>query len=284
MKKEKILEIGKDVIERSPYAQNILVPPDIMHRSTFYKLTFIYGGEAEVEFYSRNGKDRKKQLLKMGDAFIITPKDVHKYIVKGDAKAYCHKDLYIMSEDMKGICDGVKEGLFEQIVNLNYPPVFKMSLNTVMSISELIAVIVGKLRSEKYDVLAKASISYFLAQYVLESDKEGKLPKWLIDLTNNVKSEEYLTLDVEDLIKTTNYSHGYVCREFKKYLGLPLKSYLTREKLYVASGMLLTTSISLEEIAERLSFSTTSNFVSLFKSEFGITPGKYRKQLSKFTF
>ena len=89
-----------------------------MHRSIFYKLAFIYSGEAEVEFYSRSGEENKTQDLKMGDAFIITPRDVHKYIVKGDVKAYCHKDLYIMAEDMKGICDGIKVGLFEKIEKL----------------------------------------------------------------------------------------------------------------------------------------------------------------------
>jgi AraC-like DNA-binding protein len=60
-------------------------------------------------------------------------------------------------------------------------------------------------------------------------------------------------------------------------MGMSLKKYVNKSKLLVAAAMLSSSDCSIEDIVERLDFNTASNFINLFKAEFGITPGRYRK-------
>ena len=68
---------------------------------------------------------------------------------------------------------------------------------------------------------------------------------------------------------------------FKRFMGTSLKKYINKSKLFVASAMLSSSDYTIEDIVERLDFNTASNFINLFKAEFGVTPGKYRKAHQK---
>ena len=60
-------------------------------------------------------------------------------------------------------------------------------------------------------------------------------------------------------------------------MGMSLKKYVNKSKLSIAAAILSTTDYTIEDIVERLDFNTPSNFINLFKAEFGETPGRYRK-------
>lgn len=57
------------------------------------------------------------------------------------------------------------------------------------------------------------------------------------------------------------------------------KQYVLLKKIDVAKKLLMTTDFSLKYIAMRLSFTTTSHFIQVFKSIVGLTPKQYSKQL-----
>ena len=79
------------------------------------------------------------------------------------------------------------------------------------------------------------------------------------------------------MVKATGFSHTYVSSQFKRYKGMSLKKYVNKSKLSIAAAMLASSDYTIEDIVGRLDFNTSSNFINLFKAEFGITPGKYRK-------
>ena len=59
-----------------------------------------------------------------------------------------------------------------------------------------------------------------------------------------------------------------------------LSAYINRLKLREAERLLATGDTSVTEIAEAVGFSTVSYFISLFRSHHGVTPHKYRSQLT----
>ena len=97
----------------------------------------------------------------------------------------------------------------------------------------------------------------------------------------NLEKESFLTLPVEEIVQGTGFSHSYVSAQFKRFMGISLKKYINKSKLFVASTMLSSSDYTIEDIVERLDFNTASNFINLFKTEFGVTPGKYRKAHQK---
>ncbi|MBO4251848.1 MAG: hypothetical protein J5911_04210, partial [Clostridia bacterium] len=89
-----IEQYDKSIIQNNPYAAVWFVPPKIPHRSTFFKITYIEEGEANIDFFARSGAAIKQVAVKAKDAFIITPDDIHNYHVNPKMK-YCQKDVYI---------------------------------------------------------------------------------------------------------------------------------------------------------------------------------------------
>jgi len=277
MENEKIVVYNTSLIENFPYGATYILPPNFPHKSTFYKITYFYDGECELVLYSKKKGKIKKVKVKKGDAYIVTPDDIHSFILKNPTN-YCHKDIYIKTEDMNSICDKVSKDLYDEINNLEYPPIFRLSNNTMYSISELHSLISFKPKSDENDIIYHILLNYILGQYLIAKNTDNSYPKWLKNLLNNLEKEDEFNKPIEEITKNTNYSHGYICRQFKKYLNMSLKEYIIKTKLYYASNMLTSTEYSLEDITEKLNFSTVSNFIYLFKKEYNTTPGKYKKE------
>ena len=86
-------------------------------------------------------------------------------------------------------------------------------------------------------------------------------------------------MPVEKIAKLTNYSHEYVSRKFKYYIGKSLKKYVNECRLSSAALLLATSDLSIEEISYKSGFPSCSNFINAFKKEYSVSPGKYRKDL-----
>ena len=179
---------------------------------------------------------------------------------------------------MKRLCDNISDTLYDEIRGAEYPPVFKLTLNTLFSIVEMHSVIAFKQVSKENDAVHKVIITYLLGEYLEYGNENRNYPKWLRKFLESLEKEDFLMLSIEDMVKSVNYSHGYVCREFKKYLKVPIKQYIIKQKLIYSCNMLTQTDQSLEEISARFNFSALSNYIFLFKREYGLTPGKYRRE------
>jgi two-component system response regulator YesN len=78
-------------------------------------------------------------------------------------------------------------------------------------------------------------------------------------------------------VESTHYSHGYVCREFKKHVGKTLNEYVSDVKFSYAQAMLLNGETSVASVAEQLNYGSTTNFITAFKKKYGLTPAQWRK-------
>ena len=66
-------------------------------------------------------------------------------------------------------------------------------------------------------------------------------------------------------------------RKFKEATGRTLSSYMTSLRIDHAKELLTSTSLDINEICEQCGYVDLSSFIRLFKSEVGVSPGKYRK-------
>ena len=160
-----VRQFDEDVIANNPYAAVWFVPPRTPHQSTFFKITYIEEGEAEIGFFARSGKAIKKVPVKAKDAFIITPDDVHNYRVNPRIK-YSHRDLYVSKDLMRQCCDMVSEDLYARITGGEYPEIFRLSTAAVTSISEMMTPIMFESISKVNSAIHKSIIIYILGQYV----------------------------------------------------------------------------------------------------------------------
>lgn len=82
-------------------------------------------------------------------------------------------------------------------------------------------------------------------------------------------------VDVGMIAEAFGYNPKYVMSRYKKLTGKTLHSVIVEAKIAFAVRLLTETSLSIEEIAEYLSFSDRFHFSKVFKAVMGSSPGEY---------
>jgi AraC-like DNA-binding protein len=85
-------------------------------------------------------------------------------------------------------------------------------------------------------------------------------------------------LTAEKIAEYISISPSYISSCFKKFAGMNLPAYISKQKIEEAKRLLRFTDKPLSDIATYLSFSSQSYFQNIFKSETGMTPLDYRKE------
>ncbi len=67
--------------------------------------------------------------------------------------------------------------------------------------------------------------------------------------------------------------------EFRRLYGLPVHTWLRQRRMERAAELLHTPGLSLETVAQAVGYSSVSQFAATFRRYYGVTPGKYRKNV-----
>lgn len=84
-------------------------------------------------------------------------------------------------------------------------------------------------------------------------------------------------LSMQEIAGASGFSQSHLHRVFREETGLTPHEYLMNVRMNQAMQMLLNTPRSVEEIAERCAFCSSSNFIRAFRQSTGVTPLKFRK-------
>ena len=85
----------------------------------------------------------------------------------------------------------------------------------------------------------------------------------------------------ELLAKELNLSRRQLDRVLRKYYGMGYRQKLIRARMDHAAWLLRTTDWHISRIAAFVGYTSDSAFFQVFRSHFGITPSRYRKQPPK---
>lgn len=81
-----------------------------------------------------------------------------------------------------------------------------------------------------------------------------------------------------ELAEMVNYSETYLTRRFREETGIGIADYVRLVRVERAKVLLKTTELSIQEIADRLGFTTRSYFGQSFRQVTGLTPKEYRSK------
>ncbi len=88
-------------------------------------------------------------------------------------------------------------------------------------------------------------------------------------------------LSIELFAARLNYHPSYISRVFKKDTGINFTEYLSEYRIEVSKKWLKDTDMKISDIAEKLRYSTASNFNRNFKKIVKVTPSQYRDQFNR---
>ncbi|XID90448.1 helix-turn-helix transcriptional regulator [Paenibacillaceae bacterium WGS1546] len=111
-----------------------------------------------------------------------------------------------------------------------------------------------------------------------EGNRKDEIGQEIIDYIRNHLQDPSLSLD--SISDHLGLSSSYVRHVFKDVHQITLADYLMQERLRKVKELLLTTDLTIAEIAESAGFLTKSHFYSAFKKSEGITPAQYRNRVN----
>ena len=83
-------------------------------------------------------------------------------------------------------------------------------------------------------------------------------------------------LSVAMVADQAGYHPDYLCAVFRRETGKSLKRYINEERMKVAKNRLLTTELSVKELAGELGWENENAFIHYFTYHEGISPAHYR--------
>ncbi len=148
------------------------------------------------------------------------------------------------------------------IVNYN----FNESLTTIRSIETL-------------DKMQEFFFTLFDGIHADMEEKKDSRHSQIVLLVEEEIKKNYgdVNLSMETLAKQAGLSQYYLGKIFKSYKAVSLPNFISNVRLQKSYELLLSGQISIDEVMRLTGFVSRSNFYTLFKKAYGVTPNQCRK-------
>ena len=113
----------------------------------------------------------------------------------------------------------------------------------------------------------------------IPSSFQNQMPPYIMETMQYVEAHFDESLNLSLLASHCHVSESYLSKQFKLHTGLTLRAYLLDRKINHAKNLLLQGS-SVTEACYLSGFNDYANFLRSFKSQTGISPGKYAGSLT----
>lgn len=125
---------------------------------------------------------------------------------------------------------------------------------------------------------------YEILSMLIEIQSVGKHEKNQYDYSSDTYVEyalsyieyNYHHIKVHDIASHIGINRSYLTAIFKKKLGVPPQQYLVDFRLKKAAEMLTNTTMSIQDIAEKIGYENPLTFSKMFKQFYGLSPKHYR--------
>jgi LacI family transcriptional regulator len=91
-----------------------------------------------------------------------------------------------------------------------------------------------------------------------------------------IRENAFRTINVRDVVAATTISRRSLEGRFNRLIGRTLHEEIWQAHFDLATRLLASSDLSLQEIAQRSGFRTASALVNLYRHRLGITPKEYR--------
>jgi len=250
----------------------VQVPYNELHNHTFWEIFLILTGE---RIHTVNGKN---SVLTAGTVCFLRPlKDKHCFVKKADGDYSSHRDFYVVDADMKNYCNIVSPELYDELFNPSMPVCFPISSSMLPHLEETLnsfdaqsTIFSQTMKAIPFSLSLDLLIAYQLTK------TPPSCPAWLNEFVKELKKPENFVYTVEELAEKVPYSHGYICREFKKYFKQTIINFFNEQKVNRASFLLMNTNLKILDISNMVGYSSPKNFIQQFTQRFSLSPSAWR--------
>lgn len=238
-----------------------------IHSHDYYEIFYILSGSI---YHLLNFKET---LLETGDCVVLRLSDIHSFRRVGEC---IHRDIMITKELFDSICNFTPP--IKNAVNFSpQNPTFKFSITELAELEQNLIYFLSE-----SDIERKRSWGILVTYRILSKLMEPKIsneniPPLLKIIIADISKRDFLHEGIPLIVKVTGYNHAYLCRYFKKHMGVTLTEYLNEIRLSWAAYYLRNSNMLISEICEAIGLESVAYFNSIFKKKYGYTPSKYKE-------
>lgn len=101
-------------------------------------------------------------------------------------------------------------------------------------------------------------------------------PAWLGAARDYLHAHAGVSLGMKEIARAAGRHEIHLAREFRRYFGLSVGSYLRQVRTERAAHLLRHTSLDITDIALDCGFASHAHLCRVFKAHFGVSPSQYR--------
>ena len=264
-------------IKENPYMRlNLFCNSQPAHRHTFFEFVLVMQGVCK---HSLNGGNEKK--LPTGTLLLIRPSEYHEISFSGRDTIY--QDIFVLKDTMRELCDSLGEKYYDELISCKTPFRTSIPVNELNSLATKFNYFNNPYVYQENDIqlsrLHRTIVAELLGKFIEQMLLvHSNAPEWLNSLYIHLTYFDYILLSIDEIIKQTGYSHGYVSTMFKKYFHESLISVHNRNKVIYSCKLL--GNMKIIDIASMLGWDNPKNYAISFKRIFGCSPSDYLKKQS----
>ena len=217
----------------------------------------------------------------VGDVVILRPQDCHSAHPIDDSAEHVCRDIYIDPKLFKEACDYISPTLFVKIMTQKNPPSFHLDEIELASFEESVDFSYLYAMAKDYEVyksVMRIVACSLIGLYVKKSfEREKPVPDCLKKLLLYLQQEAPGKINIAEAAKEVGYSSDYLNRLFREHFGKSIEQYMIECRIYDSLTPLLQTDMSVNEIALKMGWECTGNYINHFKKIYNATPARYRK-------
>jgi len=273
MGKSNVIIYDDYFIREHPYTRLTISSSNTWHCHTFWEFAISLSGEY------KNETESETFILREGNCILLRPEDIHNcHCFKN---GHLHRDIYVPDRIMRRVCGVFEDDLYERLKEkpfvINYY-LSKSELEVVKKDLEYLDI--NQKKSEfKPEVFLSVILTNIIGLWIKKNTVGEKLPKVIFELITRINSGMYLQSTINEIVSSANYSHGHLCKLFKKHVGVSILEYVRDFKLSYAMFLLSDKSLRIIDISNKLNYDVPSSFVNAFKRKYGISPNAMRKKM-----
>lgn len=218
------------------------------------------------------------QKIEKNTLCIVRPADVHSiHNEKGGSSS--HINMCVTADYLKTFLEYISPGLYDKL--LVSPPIAirltPIRANEMTQYANAILISGKETYEQSMHLLFLMLLQEALSSQIKTSNIKSEYSEPVSRLILSMNDAKNLALNMEELIKRTNYSYSHMNKLFRKEVGITLSQYLKTKKLEYAKTLLSDTTMPLTDIALALGFTGYPHFSVFFKNITGQSPAQYAK-------
>ena len=280
------------ILTRPFFAQQDRQADRDLHAHGCMELSYVLSGTAD-HILQIADKEAARQKLSLGNYLLLDPAARHAY-------KNCSADFSVMNLlfHPSFLLEGGKEtekGNFSLVLKALFPKFSQEELADGLvnhlyfdrdgSVQALVEICHNSARRHypDWESAARHALSLILLQS-LYSSKHCADPKKesIVDIVKQYVERHYAeTITLGDICAKHFYSLPYVSHRFKELCGCSFEQYLRQVRVRHASELLISTALSVGEVAEACGYTSSRAFRNAFSCVTGVSPLQFKRQYQK---